>query len=105
MQDNIFRVANFLIDKKVLDISSLVSTQLDNFANFQILLYGSIATEILLESLANSLHVQIIREARNRRNTLSSVSLLDTYVDLFFRRDAALISGLLKGVCLFDKTA
>jgi hypothetical protein len=99
VQDNIFGMTNFLITQKGLDVCSLISRQLNNFTRFFILLDGTVATEILFESLANALHVQIVGQTRNRRDTLSTVTLLDAHVNLFFGRSSSLVSGVLEGVC------
>jgi hypothetical protein len=99
VQDNIFGMTNFLITQKGLDVCSLISRQLNNFTRFFILLNGTVATEILFESLANALHVQIVGQTRNRRDTLSTVTLLDAHVNLFFGRSSSLVSGVLEGVC------
>ena len=99
MKDDILSKTNFLIDQKVFDIGPLISAQLNNFSYFQVFLHGSVATEILFESLTYSLHIQVVSETGNRCDTLSSVSLLDTNMDLLFRGHA-LVSGVLKGVCV-----
>lgn len=98
VQDDILSVANFLIHQKCLDIGSLISRKLNHITDFQILLDGTVTTEILLEGLANSFGVEILRNASNCRNTFSSISLLDTNVNLFFRGSSVLVSGVLKGV-------
>jgi hypothetical protein len=66
-------------------------------------LYGSVATEILFECLAYSFNVKVISETGNCRDTFSSVSLLDTDMDLLFRR-RTLVSGVLEGVCATTTT-
>lgn len=83
VQNNTFTVANFLIYQKFLDICPLVPTQLDDFSHFQVFLHCSVAAEILLESLANSLDIQVLGQASNSCDTFSTVSLLNTDVDLF----------------------
>jgi hypothetical protein len=98
VQDNIFGMTNFLVTQKGLDVCSLISRQLNNFTRFFVLLDGTVATEILFKSLANAFHVQIVRQTRNRRNTLSTVTLLHAHVNLFFGRSSSLVSGVLKGV-------
>ena len=99
MQNHALCVANFLVDQEFFHVGSLVSTQLDDLSHFHILLHGAVATEILLEGLANALDIQVVGQTCHGCDTLSTVSLLDTDVHFFFRRDAALVSGILKGVC------
>jgi hypothetical protein len=96
-------MANFLIHQKGFDVRSLISRQLDNLAYFVVFLHGTVATEILLESFADSLNIQIIRESCHRSNTLSPISLLHTNVNFFFRIAAALVAGILKCVWKNDK--
>jgi hypothetical protein len=98
VQDNIFGMTNFLVTQKGLDVCSLISRQLNNFTRFFILLDGTVTTEILFESLANAFHIQIVRQTRNRSDTLSTITLLHSDVNLFFRRSSSLVSGVLEGV-------
>jgi hypothetical protein len=60
MENNLLSMTNFLINQEALYIRSLVSTQLNDFTNFVVFLYSSVATKVLLESLANALHIQIV---------------------------------------------
>jgi hypothetical protein len=99
VQDDILSMANFLVHQKGLDIGSLVSRKLNHITDFQILLNGTVTTEILLEGLANSLRIEILCNASYGRNTFSSISLLDTDVNLFLRGSSSVfVSGVLKGV-------
>ena len=98
VQDNILGMTNFLIHQKVLDIGSLITRKLNDFPNLFIFLDGTVAGKVLLEGLANSFNVQIISQSSHGRNTFSSVTLLDTHVNLFFGRISSLVSGVLKGV-------
>ena len=91
-------MADFLINQKVLHIRSLITGQLNDFTNLVVLLHGTVATEILLESLANSLNIQIVCQTSYCCDTLSAVSLLDTNVNLFFRITTSIVSGVFKGV-------
>jgi hypothetical protein len=98
VQDNILAMANLLVHQKGLDIRSLITGQLNDVANFLIILNGTVATEILLERLANSLRVQVIRQTGYCRHTFTTITLLDTNVDLFLRRVSGPVSSVLKGV-------
>jgi len=100
VKHNTLCVADFLIDQKVFDVGTLIPTQLDDLPCFLVLLNGSVATKVLLEGLANTLDVEIIRQSRNSCNTLSTISLLHTNVYFFFRRNAALVARVLKGICM-----
>ena len=100
MQHHIFPVTDFLIHQESLHIGSLISGQLNHFTGFFIFLHRPVAGKILFECLANALHVQIVRQARHRRDTLATVALLDAHVHLFFRRHSPLVAGVFKGVCI-----
>ena len=50
-------MAYLLINEKVLDVGSLISTELDDLSDLRILLDGPVATEVLLEGLADALDV------------------------------------------------
>jgi hypothetical protein len=65
-------------------------------------LNGTVTTKVLLKSLADSLDIQIICQSSDSSDTLSSVSLLDTNVDLFFRA-VATITSVVKRVCCQEK--
>ena len=60
VQHNIFAVTNFLIHEESFDVRSLVTRQLNNFSRILVLLYSTVTTKILLESLANSFDVQVL---------------------------------------------
>ena len=82
MKNNIQFVSNLLIHQKLHNISPLIPTQLNNLPTLIIiLLHRTIAREILLEGLADSLDIQIIREARDCGDTFTTVTLLDADVD------------------------
>jgi len=85
VKHNTVREANFLIHQKAFHIRSLISRQLNNFSCIFILLHGTVARKILLESFANSFNVQIIRQPGYGCNTFTPTALLDTHVNLFFR--------------------
>jgi hypothetical protein len=68
---------------------------LNDFSRIFILLGGPVTVEVLLECLADTFNVQIIGQPRNRGNTLSSVTLLDANMDLFFRGPTGIISSVL----------
>ena len=93
-------MTNFLVHQKFLHIGSLIPTQLNDISYFGILLHGTVTAEILFEGLANAFHVQIIGQSSHCSNTFSSVTLLDTDVNLFFGRGTtALVSRVIKSVC------
>lgn len=98
MQDDAFGVADFLVHQETLDVCSLVSRKLNDFPHVLVLLNGTVTTEILLECLANSFDVEVVGQTGNSRDTLASVSLLDTDVDLFLGGSSGVVSGVLKGV-------
>jgi hypothetical protein len=98
VQLNILRMANLLIYQKVLDIGSLISTQLNDLAHFLILLHGTVARKVLFKGFANTLNVQVVGKARHGSNTLTTVSLLHSDMDLFFRRNAPLVPRVLERV-------
>ena len=101
MQHDVLSVADFLVHQKILDVGSLIARQLNNFPNLLILLHGTVAREVLLEGLANSLHVQIVCQACHGRDTFPPISLLNTDVYFFFRIVPSLVPGVLK--CVYSR--
>ena len=83
VKDNVILVTNFLIDQKLHNIRSLIPAQLNNLTALLILLHCAIAREILLEGLADALNVKVVGKTGDGRDTLASVALLDSNVDLF----------------------
>jgi len=63
-------------------LGSLVALDLDDVPEFFILDDGAVAVEILLEGLQNLLVVELVRDALDGRQTLLTVSLLVTDVDV-----------------------
>lgn len=104
MQNNIFGVTNLLVDEKLLDVRSLITTQLNHFACLFIFLHRTVARKVLFESFANTLDIQIIGKSSNRSDTFAAVALLHTHVYLFLRTHAALVARILKGVCQRPQT-
>ncbi len=99
MQHYTLGMTNFLRRQKFFHIRSLIPAQLNDFSRVFIILNGSVARKRLFECLANTFDVKIIRQSSDCGNTFASVPLLNTDVDFFFRRDAALVSGVFKRVC------
>ena len=104
MQNNLLAVANFLVYQELLDDCSLVSTELNDISDFCVFLDGSVAAKVLFKSLTNSLDVQVVGQAGNGCDTLATVSLLDTHVNLFIGRSSALgISGVFECVWRMER--
>lgn len=98
MQHNRLAMANLLINQERLYIGTLVATKLNDFSRLFILLYGTVTTKILFESLADSFDVQVVGQARDRRDTLAAIALLDAHVYFFGRIRRGAVTGILKGV-------
>ena len=107
VDDDLGLCADVLVDQEIVDVSPLVARQLDDLTELKIFRHGAVALEVLLEGLADALHVQVFREALDRRDTpkknikvvvfimcilLSSVALLNADMDL------RLVTRLLVGV-------
>ena len=75
-------MADLLVHQEALYISPLVPRQLYDLPNLLVHLHGAVAGEVLLEGLADALHIKVVGEAGYRRDTLAAVSLLDADVDL-----------------------
>ena len=98
VQDNVFSMADFLVDQKSLHVCSLITRQLNDFPDFLVLLDGTVARKVLFEDLANSFHVEVMGQTRDSCDTLSSITLLHTNVDILFSFVSGLVSGILKCV-------
>eukprot|EP00977_Amphora_coffeiformis_P006387 scaffold1361_cov165-Amphora_coffeaeformis.AAC.9 len=100
VKHNTVREANFLVHQKTFHIRSLITRQLNNLASILVLLYGTVAGKILLERFADALNIQIICQTGYGCNTFTPTALLDTHVNLFFRRDSIFVTGVFERVCI-----
>ena len=98
VQHNKVRSADLLIHQKVLDIGSLIPLKLNDLLLFVVFLNSSVARKILLEGFANALNVQIVGETCHGRDTLATISLLNSNVDFLFGVMAT-VSSVFKRVC------
>ena len=103
VQHNTFAVTDFLVHQKGFHVCSLITRKLYDFPRILVLLNGTVATEILLEGLANPFDVQVIGQTGDGCDTFSSVTLLHTNVNLFFRVSTGIVSGVLEGVCTHNE--
>lgn len=95
-------MTDFLIHKKFLHVCPLIPTQLNNLFIVLILLNGSVAREIFLKCLTYALNIQVVRKTSYGGDTFSSVTLLNTNVNLVSLGRTGLISGVLERVCALD---
>jgi len=73
----------FLVYKKFFDNVSLVSLKLNHVASLFIVDNGTIASELLLDNLENLLEIELVRNSLNCRQGLTTISLLDTNMDIW----------------------
>jgi hypothetical protein len=66
-------------------------------------LNGSVAREVLLKCLTYALNIKIVRETSYGGDTFSSVTLLNTNVNLVSLGRPWLVCGVLERVCPKDK--
>jgi hypothetical protein len=71
-----------LVNEEFLDILALVSLQLDYFTHFRVVDDGAIASELLLDDLEDLLLIKFLRKTLNGRQGFTSISLLDTNMDI-----------------------
>ena len=55
--------ADLLVDEEAVHVRPLVAGQLDDFPHLAVLRDRPVALEVLLEGLADALHVEVVREA------------------------------------------
>jgi hypothetical protein len=71
-----------LVSQELLDILSLVSLQLNHLAHLSVRDDGAIASELLLDDLEDLLLIKFLRKTLNGRQGFTSISLLDTNMDI-----------------------
>lgn len=81
MNHNVFLSVDLLINEEITNIRSLISLELNHLAMFLIVHNSSVTCKALFPRLQDQLQVQIRRQALNRCNTLTTVSLLNS--DMF----------------------
>jgi hypothetical protein len=92
MDLDVFLLTDFVPDKEVTDITTLVTLNLNNLSVIILVCqYCSVSREHLLECLENLLKVKIISETRDCGQTFASITLL--YTDMY--NTLLLISGTL----------
>jgi len=75
----------FLVDQEFLDIFALIPLKLDHLAHLGVVDDGAIAGKFLLDDLQNLLLVEFLRKALNRCQSLTTIALLDPYMDIILR--------------------
>lgn len=75
----------FLVDQEFLDIFALIPLELDHLAHLSIVDDGAIAGKFLLDDLENLLLIEFLREALNRGQSLTTIALLNPYMDIVLR--------------------
>lgn len=72
----------FLINQKFLDILALIPLELDHLAHLTVVDDGAIASELLLNDLEDLLLVELFRETLNSCQSLTTIALLNPYMDI-----------------------
>ena len=77
--------------------------ELNDLSHFTINYNSTIAGEVLLDDFENSLELEFLGNSLNSCQSLTTISLLDSNVDvilaLLFLRFALIVVGLREGVC------
>ncbi len=89
-------------DQEFLNIFSLIALELNDLSHLTIGYDGTIASELLLDHLEDLLLIEFLGETLNRSQSLTTISLLDTDVDvilaLLLLGNALIVVGLREGV-------
>lgn len=88
-----------LASQEVNNLVSLVTLELDNLSVLLVLADVSVAGKILLENLQDSLEVIFFGKALDCSQSLSSVSLLDTDMDVVGRL-SIVVTSVGEGICV-----
>jgi hypothetical protein len=74
-----------LVGEEILDVLALVALELDHLTHLCIVDDCSIAGELLLDHLENLLLVKLLRKTLNGGQSLTTITLLDAYMDVILR--------------------
>lgn len=78
---NLILVTDLLVHKEFSDVRTLVSGKLENFTKLGINQHTTVALEGLLQRFGNLSNIEIIGEALNSGDALTTISLLNADVD------------------------
>ena len=89
-------------NQELLNVLSLITLELNDFSHLTIAHDSTIAGELLLDHLENLLLIELLGESLNCSQSLTTISLLDSDVDvilaLLFLGSALIVVGLREGV-------
>lgn len=92
-----------LCNKEFLHVFALITLKLNHFSHLTVSDNGTIAGELLLDDLENLLLVEFLGQALDCGQSLTTIALLDTNVDviltLLFNSVSGVVVGLREGVC------
>ena len=83
------------VDEEVVNVLALVSLQLDHLTHLTVVDGSAIAGEFLLDDLEDLALIEFLRQALNSGQGFTSISLLDTNMDVILRLFG--LSGILVG--------
>jgi len=95
------RARDAFLDEEVADLCALITLKLDNLASFLVIDKGTIAGEFLLECLQEFLGIIFGWQSLQSGQSLPSVSLLNTNVDVVLLRTNVLVAS--KRISLVSK--
>jgi len=75
----------FLVGEELLNIFALISLELNHLTHLTINNDGAIASELLLDDLEDLLLVEFLWEALDGCQSLTTIALLDTNMDIILR--------------------
>jgi len=81
MNNNLILVTDLLVYQEFPNIFSLVPRQLNDFSQFRVHVYSSIALKCFLQRPGNLLRIKIISQSLNCGNAFPSISLLHSHMD------------------------
>jgi hypothetical protein len=74
-----------LVGEEFLNIFALITLELDHLSHLTVDDDGAIASELLLDDLEDLLLVELLRETLDRRQSLTTISLLNSNMDVILR--------------------
>jgi len=74
-----------LVGEELLNIFALITLKLNHLSHLTVDNDGSIASELLLDDLEDLLLIELLWQTLDRRQSLTTISLLDTNVNVILR--------------------
>ena len=106
MQHHLISLADFLVGEELFHDRALVARQLDHvIAGLFVLHHRTVAVKVLLESLHDTLHIEVIGKTGHRGDALAPAALLHAHMHFVACVAGCGVARIRERVCVNDGNA